>query len=126
MQSINEKATYSTPNLIFKPKEGKIELSGRSMLENSWKWYDVLIDYLKEYVENPAQQTTVSIDLEYFDTRTSKYLMNMLKKLSTINKEAGSIFINWFYNPEDTDMFDMIGDYQELICININKIEKSN
>ncbi|URW78551.1 DUF1987 domain-containing protein [Xiashengella succiniciproducens] len=100
-----------------------IEIKGRSIPENSVEFYKPLIDWLDKYGNVPLEVTNVNIQLEYFNTSSSKCILDIFKKLELIYKKGSKVQINWYYEEDDEDMFEAGEDYQSIIDIPFSMIE---
>jgi hypothetical protein len=56
-----------------------------------------------EYIKNPMDLTTVNIELEHFNTTSSKCILNILKKLESSQDSARNVIVNWYYEKDDKD-----------------------
>lgn len=118
MEILNIEGTTKTPTIKFDPKQGIIEIKGRSIPENSLEFYKPLIDWLERYSQNPQPNTQVNIQLEYFNTSSSKCILDVFKKLESLNKSGNSaVVINWHYEEDDEDMSEAGEDYQAIINV---------
>jgi hypothetical protein len=118
MEILLIEGSAKTPTIKFDSKAGLIEIKGRSIPENSIEFYKPLIDWLDKYSSNPRPNTTVNIQLEYFNTSSSKCILDVFKKLETINKGGNSeVIINWHYEEDDDDMSEAGEDYQAIINV---------
>ncbi len=117
MEPIIIEGTPKTPSVNFDPQKGTIEISGRSIPENSIEFYKPLIDWLDQYLNGPAKLTEVKIQLEYFNTSSSKCILDVFKKLEAIYKSGNEVVINWFYEEDDEDMLEAGEDYQSIIKV---------
>lgn len=122
MENINIEGTPKTPTVNFKKEDGVMEIKGRSIPENSIEFYKPLIDWIEEYGKSPKAQTEVNIKLEYFNTSSSKCILDVFKKLESINSGT-AITINWYYEEDDEDMLEAGEDYQAIINIPFKMIE---
>jgi len=122
MEILILEGTTKTPTIEFKPGEGYLLLRGRSIPENSIEFYKPLIEGLDAYNSNPQSKTTVDIQLEYFNTSSSKCVLDVLKKLEAINGNS-EVIINWYYEEDDEDMLEAGEDYQAIIDIPFKMIE---
>ena len=79
---------------------------------------------MEEYAGNVKPATRVDIVLEYFNTSSSKCILDVFKKLEKIN-EAGvvGVAINWHYEEDDEDMLEAGEDYQAIINIPFKMVE---
>ena len=123
MEAINITGTPKTPTVNFDPN-GTIELKGRSIPENSIEFYKPIIAWLDEYNNNAKAETSVIIQLEYFNTSSSKCILDVFKKLEAIQKGGNSnVLINWHYEEDDEDMLEAGEDYQAIINVPFKMIE---
>ncbi|HPW65910.1 MAG TPA: DUF1987 domain-containing protein [Salinivirgaceae bacterium] len=116
MEPIKIEGSPKTPTVNFEAS-GKIEIKGRSIPENSIEFYKPLIDWLDQYLTNPAKMTNVDVQLEYFNTSSSKCILDVLKKLEAIYKAGNEVVINWHYEEDDEDMLEAGEDYQSIIKV---------
>jgi hypothetical protein len=123
MEPISIEGTPKTPTVNFNAESGKIEIKGRSIPENSIEFYKPLVDWLEAYAAGPASLTDVNVQLEYFNTSSSKCILDVFKKLEVIYKAGNEVVINWYYEEDDEDMLEAGEDYQSIIRIPFKMIE---
>ncbi|WP_256469208.1 DUF1987 domain-containing protein [Xiashengella succiniciproducens] len=123
METIIREGTPKTPYVKLDGEKGLIEIKGRSIPENSVEFYKPLIDWLDKYGNVPLEVTNVNIQLEYFNTSSSKCILDIFKKLELIYKKGSKVQINWYYEEDDEDMFEAGEDYQSIIDIPFSMIE---
>lgn len=120
MNNIYKESTEKTPEVKFILEEGLMEIKGRSIPENSLKFYEELLDWVEHYSKIAQDVTNVNIQLEYFNTSSSKCLLDLFKKMENIKK---TININWYYEEDDEDMLEAGEDYDAIISIPFKMIE---
>jgi hypothetical protein len=104
-----------TPAIKFQGN-GSLEMSGKSIPENSIEFYRPLLTWLDEYSTDPVAVTEITIMLEYFNTSSSKCLLDILRKLEALNKSGRSnVKVLWHYEADDEDMMEAGEDYSALI-----------
>lgn len=123
MKNIEIEGSPKTPEIKFNSESGVIEIKGRSIPENSIEFYKPMIDWLEEYSTSPQSKTIVNIQLEYFNTSSSKCILDVFKKLEVISKNGNEVIINWYYEEDDEDMLEAGEDYQSIIRIPFKMIE---
>ncbi|MBA7541416.1 hypothetical protein ES705_33729 [subsurface metagenome] len=123
MEHISIEGSPKTPTVKFDASEGIIEIKGRSIPENSIEFYKPLVDWLEEYKKNPLPLTKVNIQLEYFNTSSSKCILDVFKKLEAIHKAKHDVEVNWYYEEDDEDMLEAGEDYESIIRIPFKMIE---
>lgn len=123
METVTIEGTPKTPTINFDMQKGVLEIKGRSIPENSIEFYKPLVDWLEKYSASPKPQTNVNIQLEYFNTSSSKCILDVFKKLEAIHKNGSEIVINWYYETDDEDMLEAGEDYQAIINVPFKMIE---
>ena len=123
MESIFIEGTLKTPMVKFDGKTGIVEIKGRSIPENSIEFYKPLVDWLEEYAKKPLEKTQVNVQLEYFNTSSSKCILDVFKKLEAIHKAKLDVVINWYYEEDDEDMLEAGEDYESIIRVPFKMIE---
>ncbi|MBA3704330.1 MAG: DUF1987 domain-containing protein, partial [Bacteroidetes bacterium] len=115
--------TPKTPTITFDTGKGFLEIKGRSIPENSIEFYKPLVDWLEKYAAKPQPTTNVNIQLEYFNTSSSKCILDVFKKLEAINKGGSAVTINWHYEEDDEDMLEAGEDYQAIINVPFKMVQ---
>ncbi len=123
METIIREETLKTPYVKFDGEKGLVEIKGRSIPENSIEFYKPLIDWLDKFADQPSGKTSVNVKLEYFNTSSSKCILDIFRKLELIHKKGDEVEINWYYEEDDEDMFEAGEDYQSIINIPFKMIE---
>ncbi len=123
MELVNIEGTPKTPTISLNSETGTIEIKGRSIPENSIEFYKPIVDWLDEYAKAPKEKTVVSIQLEYFNTSSSKCILDVFKKLENLKKGKSDVVINWYYEEDDEDMLEAGEDYESIIKVPFKMIE---
>lgn len=113
MNNITLQGTFETPSVVLDHTKGWLEFSGRSLPEDTTTFYRPIISWIEEYVSNPGPKTEIAIKLEYFNTATSKVLLNMLTKFGC----TSNVTVHWFHYEEDEDMLESGKEFEELVKI---------
>lgn len=107
-----------TPSINFLLENGLLEIRGKSIPENSIEFYRPIYEWIDAYVLQAQPKTQVTIGLEYFNTSSSKCLLDIFRKLENLHKSAKSeVTINWLYEEEDEDMMEAGDDYQTIVKV---------
>ena len=123
MEELNIEGTPKTPTIRFDTNSGEMLIKGRSIPENSIEFYKPLTDALDAYTDSPQGDTKVNIQLEYFNTSSSKCILDVFKKLEKINTGGSNVIINWHYEEDDEDMLEAGEDYEAIINVPFKMIE---
>jgi len=115
MKELILNGTKQTPYVNFNAESGKLELSGRSIPENSFEFYNPLLEWLTEYASVALPETAIKVYLEYFNTSSSKYILEVLKKLKDIDELDGkTVHVEWCYDEDDDEMLETGEDYEDV------------
>lgn len=115
--------TPKTPEIKCDFQTGEFYISGRSIPENSIEFYKPFFEWLDDYVLSPQGETAMNVKLEYFNTSSSKCLVEVFRKLESIHEGGSKVVINWYYEEDDEDMEESGEDFKEIISIPIIMIE---
>ncbi len=108
---MNLEGTEDTPKIILDKNNGIFEVSGRSLPEDSAEFYKPTLEWLDSYQVSPNLKTEFTFKLEYFNTASSKLILDILFKLNDI--EGASI--HWYYHEDDEDMQEAGEEFSELV-----------
>ena len=122
MDFFNLEGTKKTPGVSLDPA-GKIELNGRSIPEDASKFFEVILNWVIEYCNNPKESTTVDVELEYFNSGSAKYVMQILRELSELRTNGKDLTVNWYYEEGDDDILERGEYYASILNLEINFIE---
>ncbi len=117
MNSIKIESQEDTPKIVFDPENNIFEISGRSLPEDASLFYEPIIEWLKEYAENPNENTDLHIKMNYFNTASSKLLLDILMIMEDMVEAGNNCIIKWFYDEDDEDMEEAGEEYSELIDV---------
>ena len=113
MESLHLIGTEDTPTIIFDKTSKRFEISGRSLPENSTDFYKPIILWIKEYGMSPNPTTELHFKLDYFNTGSSKLILDILSEMEKISNAK----IVWYFNEDDEDMEEAGEDFSELVKI---------
>ncbi|MFK7899744.1 MAG: DUF1987 domain-containing protein [Cyclobacteriaceae bacterium] len=121
MENLYINGTQHTPEVSF-DENGVLLLRGRSIPENSLAFFQELYTWIENYGLNPNPSTEMIIQLDYFNTSSSKCILDLMKRLETISENGHKVFVKWYYDEDDEDMLESGEDYQDLIELNFEFI----
>jgi len=117
MEVINIKGTDDTPNVILDKDKGHFEISGRSLPEDVNMFYTPILDWIDGYAESPNDTTEFVFKLEYFNTASSKVILDILLKFEEIVENGNKVVIKWHYHEEEEDMLEAGEEYADIVDI---------
>lgn len=116
-----EKGTYFIPHVNFNAETGHCTLEGESYLENTWEFYENLVKWLRSYAKT-GQPVYFDFKLTYFNTSSSKGILEVLEFLKEYQARGGSIELKWYYPEEDEDILEEAEDFVEDTQLEIELI----
>ncbi|TVQ11486.1 MAG: DUF1987 domain-containing protein [Bacteroidetes bacterium] len=117
MEVIKIKGTDDTPNVILDAESNILEFSGRSLPEDVVTFYAPVIQWIEEYSKSPNPKTEVIFRLEYFNTASSKLLLDILLKFEDILNSGHEVVVQWYFQEDDEDMEEAGEEYSEIVDI---------
>lgn len=114
------KDVYFVPTVNFSVETGECEIAGESFLEETEKFYNPLIDWIQQYIEEKNKPLKFIFKLNYFNTSSSRCILDLLKALKKYQEKGGEVTINWHYDEDDIDMEEALEDYIIETGLNIN------
>lgn len=122
MENVFIEGSGRTPKVSFDANNGILEISGRSIPENSIVFYQPLFNWLNDYMKNPPFTTNVIFKFEYFNTSSSKCILDILRKLENLSKVNEHVYIRWYYEEGDEDMEESGRDFKTITELNIELV----
>jgi hypothetical protein len=120
MEVINIEPSPKTPKVVFDADNDILKIEGRSIPENSTEFYQPIYDWLDEYGTTPNDSTNFVFKLEYFNTSSSKCILDILRKLEKIHEAGNTVEVTWCYEEDDEDMQEAGEDYQGIVKVPIS------
>ncbi len=122
MEDYHIEGTRKTPTISLR-HDGMIKIEGRSIPENAAMFFEKVVEWIEKYVAAPNDITRVDISLEYLNSGTSKFVLEILKLLKSLAKSPHNLIINWYYEEGDEDILERGEYYSSILGLRINFIE---
>lgn len=106
-----EKNTFFIPNVDLCVETGICVLDGESYLENTFAFYAPLLKWLEDYMVQVNKPLTFNFGLIYFNTSSSRSILDILNTLKQYEKRGGSVTVNWRVRDWDEDLKQEIEDF---------------
>ena len=113
MKNLFVEETQDTPRVTLNKTEQVFEISGRSLPEDAVEFYTPVIDWIHEYSQEPNAETDFAFKLEYFNTASSKLILDMMMAL----KGVKGVKILWYFYEDDESIDDAGKEYAEQVNI---------
>jgi len=115
MDTLYIKGTAETPTVNFDAKVNTFEISGKSLPEDVKEFYHPILKWLVEYCQSPSDSTILKVRMEYFNTASSKMILELFELLNKLHLSGKNVAIEWYYQEDDEDMMDAGNDYADML-----------
>jgi hypothetical protein len=115
MKELKIAATDDSPEIHLDSESGTFLISGKSLPEDVVEFYQPVLDWLEGYSSAPLEETAFDFKLIYFNTASSKLILDILMLLEEIHQKGHEVLIRWHSPETDEDMQDAGEEYAELV-----------
>ncbi len=119
MPTLHIEPSLTTPEIRFDLEKCHFSIKGSSYPENSLKFYQPVVQYLSELVQNhvidPSKTYILDVELQYFNTSTAKVLLDIFRYFEQLYEKGQPAKVRWLYLEDDTEMEDAGLDYQTAV-----------
>jgi len=122
MNTIKIMGTDDTPTVILDSDNEIFEISGRSLPEDVTAFYEPIVGWLDEYSSSPNTKTVFTFKLVYFNTASSKLLLDILMKLEQMHEDGKDVLIRWYYPEDDEDMQEAGEEYADIVDVPFEQV----
>ncbi len=132
MDSLTIKATEDSPEILFDTATNHFAISGESRPENAGKFYAPIIEwiikfegilYWKKNEKADNSPLYFEFKLEYFNSTSAKYIMDILLVLKKFVHQGYNIKIEWYYDKRADDMLDAGKEFSEMVELSFDFVE---
>lgn len=114
------KENYYIPSVHFDANTGLLEITGESYLEDTKGFYDPILNWINEFTTDSEIPITLNIRLDYYNTSSSRSIMEILYILKEFEDKGGFVQVNWYYSEDDVDIEEEIEDFEIDSGLKIN------
>lgn len=125
MDNLYIEATQSSPKVELNATSHILEFSGQSYPENASKFYQPILAWVKNHLENVDKQQLVTgkFNIKYFNTSSSKAIMDLLDFFDEACEAGKNVEINWYYHEENELALECGEEFQEEFSMPFKLIE---
>jgi len=123
MKELVFERTPKTPYVNFNADTGELRLVGRSIPENPEEFYYPVFAWIDEYYALKPSSTQINLQLEYINSGSSKFILELLQKLASYHQNHLKTTINWYYEEDDEALLELGKHYQSMLNMPIRIIE---
>jgi len=115
--------TEDTPAVHLDKTAGIFEFSGKSLPEDVTSFYAPIFEWISSYGEDANESSKFVFKMTYFNTASSKIILDILMRLETLHEEGKDITIEWHYEEDDEDMQEAGEEYADIVEVPFTFIE---
>lgn len=116
------KAKEDAPYVFMDAEEGFIEIKGKSFPPDVAKFYEPVIKWLIAYKTQGSKDLNLNLIMDYFNTASSKIILDILYKLEEIDQTGKKVIVNWYYPEDDEEILDLGEEYEGLVELQFRHI----
>ncbi len=122
-KALKLKGTKESPEVVLDKEANQFIISGRSLPEDSFQFYQPVIEWMKEYAKDPLPVTELKTHFEYFNSSSIKQLLILFKTLESLIEGGKEAKIIWKYDEED-DLMEIKGkEFKRMLKIPMDLVE---
>lgn len=110
-------ATPVSPEVDFHIEERRFLIKGRSMPENSEKFYSPINNWLRENLQFQFVRATFDIHLDYYNTGSFIRLMALFNLLEELNQKDNEFLVRWICEADDEDTISDGRSFKEVVKV---------
>ena len=125
MEVIKNVGTDDTQSVTLDVANEIFEISGRSLPEDVAVFYEPILDWIDRYSEEATGKTIFNFKLVYFNTASSKMILDILLKLEEMHEAGKDVLVRWHYPEDDEDMEEAGEEYADIVDVPFEQISYS-
>lgn len=105
---------FYIPHVEFNVETGYCLIEGESFLEDTYRFYSRLNDWVDAYFSEGKKTLDFNMKFAYFNTSSSKAVLELLLKLKKHIDRGHEITVKWHYpEPDHNDMLEEGEDFAD-------------
>ena len=117
MEILKIESTEDNPRIVLDRESNILEISGRSLPEDVNTFYEPMMSWIEEYAKDPLDTTVFNFKLTYFNTASSKIILDILTQFEEMIEEGHQVLVRWHYPEEDEDLMEAGEEYSEMVDV---------
>lgn len=125
MEILKIESTEDNPQIVLDRESNIMEISGRSLPEDVNTFYEPMMSWIEEYTKDPLDVTVFNFKLTYFNTASSKIILDILTQFEEMIEEGHQVMVRWHFPQEDEDMMEAGEEYSEMVDVPFEMVSYS-
>jgi len=115
MKNLEINPTYNTPAVKFNASSGYLLIEGRSIPEDPENFFEKILGWIEQYFEETSVDTEIEFRFEYVNSGSSKYLLELLRRLHKLAQAGKVIKVIWCFETDDESIEDLGEHYKNTV-----------
>ena len=127
MQDLYIAPERDKPEVDFKFSQNHLALRGESFPENALAFYGPVMSSLTNYLgQSRARDIVVDIELRYFNSSSTKILLNIFRMFDQAASNDNTVHLNWHHDPDDDTMLEFGNDIaQDYLSLHYSAVARA-
>lgn len=121
MENITIEPTKKSLEVECSP--GYFKLSGNSILSDPRKFFQPIVEWVEEYVQEPEDLTTIDLKLEYVDTASVQSVFDIMRMFKPLQDKDKEVVVNFYFEFDDPELLELGEIMEGRLGIKFNFIE---
>ncbi|WP_281258129.1 biofilm regulation phosphoprotein SiaC [Zobellella taiwanensis] len=113
MNTLAITATRATPEILCNPATGVVSMQGDSYPENSFEFFNDVIGWVEQYLQQSTRPLRLELRLIYMNTSSVKAMMDIFDLLESAFGSGREVRVQWFYDPENERVVELAEEFRE-------------
>lgn len=109
--------TDESPEVVLDKDTNEFKFVGKSLPEDVKEFYNPILEWIENYVKEPNEETIIEFNMEYFNSASSKQILDILERFALINESGKKVMVKWHYMEDDEDMEDAGESYADIVDV---------
>ncbi|MCT4582186.1 MAG: DUF1987 domain-containing protein [Flavobacteriales bacterium] len=121
MNPIKLERTEYTPDVVLDLASRELSFRGECRPENVSNFFTPIVEWIENLKTLPpiSEKLPVVFNLDYFNSSSAKYIMDIFFLISDINKDFNyNLEIVWEYDEDDEDVYEAGVEFEDLSGVN--------
>ncbi len=123
MKELIIEKTDTTPAIAFNASTGELKISGRAYSNDMNRFFVDLYSWVDEYLEQPQKNTSIILQLEYYNSSFYKLLFVLIVKCKKVLAQKKHLSIKWRHQKGVTDSHEEAAEISAIVDFPIEFVE---
>jgi hypothetical protein len=109
--------TEDEPEILLDKEKNIMRFTGKSMPEDPGKVFTPVMEWVSEYIKSPNPSTNIEFRMDYYNSSTARFFVEMLEQFEDIHGKSAEIKILWYYHIDDVVILERGEDLEAVISL---------